>query len=72
MRALKIGGQYAGWAGYAQSIVESSYGITAEAVGWRRIHQLNRNSEEYLKAVDRLKGNMERTIQKIQALEKGE
>ena len=69
-QALKIGGSYAAGAGYAQSIVESSYDITAEVISWRRINQLNRNSDEYLKAVDRLKGNMERTVQKIQALEK--
>ncbi|MBW2311968.1 MAG: hypothetical protein DRG87_10845 [Deltaproteobacteria bacterium] len=38
---------------------------------WKRINQLNRNSEEYLKAVGRLKDKMEEVVEKIKALESG-
>lgn len=69
-KSLKIGGQYGAGAGYAQSVVDSSYDITAEAIAWKRISQLNRNSEQYLEAVNRLKERMEKTVQKIQGLEK--
>jgi hypothetical protein len=70
-KALKVGGGYAAGAGYAQSIVESSLDITTEVVAWKRINQLNRNSEGYLKAVNRMKEKMEKTVEKIQALEEG-
>ena len=70
-KALKIGGKYAAGAGYAQSIADSAYDVTAEIVSWKRINQLNRNSEEYLKAVGRLKDKMEEVVEKIKALESG-
>jgi hypothetical protein len=70
-KALKIGGKYAAGAGYAQSIADSAYDVTAEVVSWKRINQLNRNSEEYLKAVGRLKNKMEEVVEKIKALESG-
>ncbi len=70
-KALKVGGGYAASAGYAQSIVESSLDISTELVAWRRINQLNRNSDGYLKAVNRLKDKMEKTVKKIEALEAG-
>ncbi|MBI3072128.1 MAG: hypothetical protein HYY84_08405 [Deltaproteobacteria bacterium] len=68
-KALKVGGGYAAGAGYAQSIVESSLDITTEIVAWRRINQLNRNSDAYLRAVNRMKQKMEKTVKKIEALE---
>jgi hypothetical protein len=70
-KALKVGGGYAAGAGYAQSIVESSLDITTEVLAWKRINQLNRNSDGYLKAVNHLKDSMEKTVKKIGALEKG-
>jgi len=70
-KALKIGGKYAAGAGYAQSIADSAYDVTAEIVSWKRINQLNRNSEEYLKAVGKLKEKMEEVVGKIKALESG-
>ncbi|MFQ5915052.1 MAG: hypothetical protein ACE5JS_17925, partial [Nitrospinota bacterium] len=68
-KALKIGGKFAAGAGYAQSIADSSYDIATEVVSWRRINQLNRNSEAYLKAVGRMKERMEKTMKKIHKLE---
>lgn len=68
-KALKIGGKFAKGAGYAQSIVDSSYDITAEIVSWRRINQLNKNSDAYLNAVNRLKSKMETKMKKIHELE---
>lgn len=69
-RVLKIGDKYAAGAGYAQSIVDSSYDVATEAVAWKRINQLNRNSNEYLWAVDALQKRMEKTVKKMQVLEK--
>ena len=36
----------------AQDIVASAYDVTSEVLAWRRLSQLNRNSEAFLKAVD--------------------
>ncbi len=69
-QALKFGGQFAKGAKYAESIVESSYDVTVELVAWKRIDQLNRNSEQYLWAVDRLQRSMEKTVRKIQEIER--
>ncbi len=68
-KALKIGENLGRGIGYAQSIIDSSYDITTEVVGWKRINQLNRNSDEYLKAVNGLKDKMESTMKKIHELE---
>ncbi|MBI2978020.1 MAG: hypothetical protein HYY38_04170, partial [Rhodospirillales bacterium] len=46
------------------------YDIATEAVAWKRINQLNRNSNEYLWAVYALQKRIEKTVKKIQALEK--
>ena len=35
----------------AQDLVTSAYDVTAEVVAWRRLHQLNQNSENYRLAV---------------------
>ena len=34
-----------------QDVVDSAYDVTAEVLSWRRLNQLNRNSESFLKAV---------------------
>lgn len=64
-KALKIGGQYAKYSTYLKSIVDSSYNIVAEICAWQRINQMNRNSEEYLKAVEKLDGRMKEKVAEI-------
>lgn len=36
----------------ASDLVTSAYDVTAEIVAWRRLNQLNRNSEDFLRAVE--------------------
>lgn len=69
-RALKISKFSGQFATYAKSIVDSGYDITAEIVSWKRINQLNRNSEEYLFAVNRLSERMKSLVAKIKETEK--
>ena len=64
-KMLKIGGQYAKYTTYLKSIVDSSYNITAEICAWQRISQMDRNSEEYLKAVEKLDGRMKEKVAEI-------
>lgn len=45
----------------ADDLVISAYDVTAEVVAWRRLAQLNRNSEEFLTAIDKL-GKLQRDI----------
>lgn len=64
-KMLKIGGQYTKYATYLKSIVDSSYNITAEICAWQRISQMDRNSEKYLKAVEKLDGRMKEKVAEI-------
>ena len=64
-KMLKIGGQYTKYATYLKSIVDSSYNIIAEICAWQRISQMDRNSEEYLKAVEKLDGRMKEKVAEI-------
>ena len=58
-KALKIG-KDAGkfnigvFAEQSKSIMDSSYDITSEIIGWKKISQLNKSSDEYLRDVQRL------------------
>jgi hypothetical protein len=56
------------WSPYrhGKRVVEVAYDITAVSLGWTRLRQLDRNSQEYLNAVSKLK---ERTVKLVQAIE---
>ncbi|HWQ09085.1 MAG TPA: hypothetical protein VN436_08260, partial [Holophaga sp.] len=43
----------------AQDVVASAYDVTSEVLAWRRLNQLNRNSEAFLKAVEASRKRMQ-------------
>jgi hypothetical protein len=48
-----------------QSILDSSYDITAWFVSWRQIQQLDKNSDAYLIAVEKISKHMEKIVTRI-------
>jgi hypothetical protein len=69
-KMLMIGGQYATYASYLKSIVDSSYNIVAEICAWRRITQLDRNSEKYLEAVNKLDEQMKKKVAEVNSIKR--
>ena len=55
----------------AQDIVASAYDVTSEVLAWRRLNQLNRNSESFLRAVEATSKRMKTVMEGIQAREAG-
>lgn len=53
----------------AQDIVASAYDVTSEVLAWRRLGQLNRNSDAFLKAVESTSRRMQIVMESIQARE---
>jgi len=53
----------------AQDIVASAYDVTSEVLAWRRLNQLNRNSESFLKAVEATSKRMKTVMEGIHARE---
>jgi hypothetical protein len=49
----------------AQDIVASAYDVTSEVLAWRRLNQLNRNSDAFLKAVAALSKRMKAVMDGI-------
>ena len=49
----------------AQDIVASAYDVTSEVLAWRRLNQLNRNSESFLKAVEGTSKHMKTVLEGI-------
>ena len=45
----------------AEDLITSAYDVTAEVVSWQRLSQLNRNSDAFLKAVEKL-GRHQRAV----------
>jgi hypothetical protein len=68
----RLGGRYrvqtwrrADFIKYAQSIGDSSYNILREVLAAQQIKQLNRNSDEYLLAVNALDRHIRQTIAQL-------
>lgn len=53
----------------AQDVVASAYDVTSEVLAWRRLNQLNRNSESFLKAVEGTAARMRSLVEGIHARE---
>ncbi len=53
----------------AQDIVASAYDVTAEVLAWRRLNQLNRNSDSFLKAVEATSKRMKTVMEGIKERE---
>jgi hypothetical protein len=68
-RALRIGPGYGQFLTSARSILDSSHQISVEVVTLVRLGQLDRNSTEYLRAIDQLKQKMESTMRQIHTVE---
>ncbi|MBK8791840.1 MAG: PDZ domain-containing protein [Holophaga sp.] len=54
----------------AKAVVDTAFDLTAEGFAWARMRQLNRNSDEFLKAVKALAGRQTRVLEGIHAREK--
>ncbi len=54
----------------AKNVVDTAFDLTAEGFAWARMRQLNRNSDEFLKAVKALAGRQTRVLEGIHAREK--
>lgn len=68
--ALELGEDFLPAVSLAESYVDSAYEITTGVYSWMRIAQFNRTTEQYLDAVDSLKGHMEDVMGKIKDIEK--
>lgn len=53
----------------AQDIVASAYDVTSEVLAWRRLSQLNRNSDAFLKSVEATSKRMQAIMEGIHARE---
>jgi hypothetical protein len=53
----------------AQDIVASAYDVTSEVLAWRRLNQLNRNSDSFLKAVEATSKRMQSVMEGIRERE---
>ena len=53
----------------AQDIVASAYDVTSEVLAWRRLNQLNRNSDAFLKAVEASRKRLQTVMEGIRARE---
>jgi hypothetical protein len=53
----------------AQDIVASAYDVTSEVLAWRRLNQLNRNSDAFLKSVEATSRRMQTVMEGIHARE---
>jgi hypothetical protein len=53
----------------AQDIVASAYDVTSEVLAWRRLNQLNRNSDSFLKAVEATSRRMKSVMEGIRERE---
>jgi hypothetical protein len=62
---LRLSPQSADFIKYAQSIGDSSYDILREVLGAQQIKQLNRNSDEYLQAVNALNRRIQQTVAQL-------
>lgn len=49
----------------AQDVVASAYDVTSEVLAWRRLNQLNRNSDAFLKAVEATSKRMQAVMEGI-------
>ena len=53
----------------AEDLVAASYDVTSEVLAWRRLNQLNRNSEAFLRAVEATTKRMKTVMEGIHARE---
>jgi hypothetical protein len=56
----------------SKSILDSTYDISAEVISFKRISQLNENSDQYLAAVKELQAKMQSSVQQLKALEQAQ
>jgi hypothetical protein len=68
--ALALSPEIGSIAGYAKTIADTSCGVTAEFVSWKRIGQLNENSGQNLRAVAALTERLKAVVQQMPELEK--
>ncbi len=64
-KALSITPVYGQVLKYGRSITDSAYDVTAELVSWRRIKDLNRDTEDYLKAVNTMQDRVKNLVEAI-------
>ena len=63
---LPLGPEFQAVIKSTQNIIDSSYDITAWFVSWRRIQQLEKNSDAYLIAVQKISKHMKKIVVRIQ------
>lgn len=69
-KALKITPGYGQAIKYGKHMIDSAHLVTTELVGWKRIRELNKDSEEYLQQVNGLQDRIKNLVEAIKLKER--